>query len=67
MARLSTWSLRPGEIFASLGYSDQVSALVKTYHETTDPSVANHVAWCCVLGLLQCPIMRLPFDSPSSQ
>jgi len=49
-AKLSTWSLQPGEMFATLGCSAQVSALLSKYQQTTDPNKANDVAWCCALA-----------------
>ena len=43
----ATLALQPGEMFAALGCSDQVSAEFRKHRETTDPYQANAVAWHC--------------------
>ena len=37
-------------MFAALGCSDQVSALLRNYQRTNTASRANILAWCCVLA-----------------
>ncbi len=49
-AALSRASLRPGEMFAMLGCPDQVSAFLARQERTTNPDMANSVAWSCILA-----------------
>ncbi len=46
------WALypEPGEMLALLGCWDKVATLFSKYKQTTDPSRANELAWCCVLA-----------------
>jgi len=49
-AQAFTWPRLPGEMFATLGCSAQVSALLSKYQQTTNPNKANEVAWYCALA-----------------
>ena len=46
------WGLSPapGHLLALLGCSDQISALLRNYQQTTNPHWANEIAWSCGAG-----------------
>jgi WD40 repeat protein/tetratricopeptide (TPR) repeat protein len=58
--RAQSGHVEPGEMFAALGCSAQVSALLSKYQETTDPRRANEIAWYCVLAPFAVADLEVP-------